>query len=342
VGIVNVNLVDAVSATSPNGLVGVVTSGGSPGQPVTVANSGWNVPILLVGGLTPLAGQPVYLSNTPGYGTTTAPGNPILIATIQDPSNYGINSTVKVILNVPTPIPTAPSFHLHPTIAGTVGNYPLQSTLNDISGNNYNLTNVTGSQSYVTLDAADGGLLGYNFDGTRSVQSSVISDYYNLTNLTIEFLLLPDSVGPKGRFAYNEGIGLANWGALTDNSGVIYWESDEYDYTGTHTFSPSTSTFGVNGRANHIGITRKINGSSIEQRLYINGVLTATTFYTKVFDGGVPADNSAAFIIGGNLGGLVQGPSGIIASMRILNYCADAVQIQTDYNYTIGEVYGVI
>jgi hypothetical protein len=81
------------------GYEGVVESGKiGPNGPVVVRSVG-RQRVLLVAGLTPAAGDLVYVSAvTAGRGTTVAPGIPVPVGTIVDASKYTTDSSVSMLL----------------------------------------------------------------------------------------------------------------------------------------------------------------------------------------------------------------------------------------------------
>jgi hypothetical protein len=96
-----------VRALSPGALTGLVgvNGGGSigAGGNANIFTSGAQVDVLLETGLTPVAGQTVYVSATvAGRGTNVAPGTAVTLGTIESVSQYAALKIVQVALALGT------------------------------------------------------------------------------------------------------------------------------------------------------------------------------------------------------------------------------------------------
>jgi hypothetical protein len=96
-----------VRAQSPGALTGLVgvNGGGSigAGGNANIFTSGAQVDVLLETGLTPVAGQTVYVSATvAGRGTNVAPGTAVILGTIETAAQYVTTGCVQVALAVDT------------------------------------------------------------------------------------------------------------------------------------------------------------------------------------------------------------------------------------------------
>jgi hypothetical protein len=91
-----VDLASAAGAPTLRGLLGVTLNAVGGVGPVQVTVAG-QATILLEVGLTPLAGDTIYVSSTsPGRGTNVPPMSAVVVATVEDASRYAIDGTVLV------------------------------------------------------------------------------------------------------------------------------------------------------------------------------------------------------------------------------------------------------
>jgi hypothetical protein len=91
-----VDLASAAGAPTLRGLIGVTLNAVGGVGPVQVTVAG-QATILLEVGLTPLAGDTIYVSSTlPGRGINVPPANAVAVATVEDASRYAIDGTVLV------------------------------------------------------------------------------------------------------------------------------------------------------------------------------------------------------------------------------------------------------
>lgn len=93
----------ADSSANLQGLAGIVDSGSvNVGGPVNVVADAVQQDVLLETGLTPVAGETLYVSDTvEGRATNVAPGMALAIGTIVDASQYSRNSLVVAIVEIP-------------------------------------------------------------------------------------------------------------------------------------------------------------------------------------------------------------------------------------------------
>lgn len=101
----NKTVVRAQADSTPHlqGLSGVVNSGSvAPHGVLNVVCEAFRQPVLLETGLTPVAGQTLYVSATvPGRATNVAPGTAVAIGTIEDVGNYATTSRVFAAVSIP-------------------------------------------------------------------------------------------------------------------------------------------------------------------------------------------------------------------------------------------------
>jgi len=87
----------ATSLTTLAGLLGVTFDNAGTGGNILVSSHG-SARLQLEAGLTPVAGQMVYVSNTAGLGTNVAPSIAFPIGIIRDATRYTQDSTVEISL----------------------------------------------------------------------------------------------------------------------------------------------------------------------------------------------------------------------------------------------------
>jgi hypothetical protein len=214
--------------------------------------------------------------------------------------------------------------------------YNFNGTLEDFSGDGYNLSLGAGTERYMTID----GFTGFYFSGTEYLSKSFENPFINFGAITIEsIILLPETFTTNaGSIAICGGntessSGNQTWGLLSNSttvSGTRIQYLAEYG-SGTNITFNSTAPFTV-GEICHATLTRDSSGTIV--KCYINGKLFSTSGVLNAPNG----TTTCNLIVGADVSGsnnLLNGT--VLFSVKVINSQLTDDQILEEYNYSIGK-----
>jgi len=224
--------------------------------------------------------------------------------------------------------------------------YNFNNTINDSSGNGYNLTLGDGTEKYITIN----GLTGFYFSGTEYLTKTLESAFINFGAITIEtIIILPGTTGtalPTGNviviFGNNSELATGNqaWSLISANpTGASSGNRLHYFVehgAGVNISYTSTACFPV-GQICHAALSRNSAGTIL--KFYVNGKLFDTSSIL------IEADSTTLgnLIVGADVNGGNQLLNGtILFSVKVINSQLTDSQVASEYNKTLGSVYGVI
>jgi len=225
----------------------------------------------------------------------------------------------------------------HDTTYSPAGLWQLNNDLTDASGNGFTLTVDAGTVRYTDVYP---GLRGIIFDGsTRLIYNAATATLQITGDVTLEMLFIPLTRTITGKYlscnASGGSAGSDNYlysvGFNTSvSSGSWEWQSQHGTNTSDTYDIPNNPTLNA---LNHVAVTRT---SNVVQN-YLNGVAwgAASSGLTTPTGGSI-----SKFRIGGSSG--VNGPTCIIASVKVIASALTSAQVKSEYNNTLGNFYGYL
>lgn len=277
-------------------------------------------------------------SNTTNFEYGRSPSDTAVITETVDEEilNGSINVAVSDTVAFEEVIWTGAAVQGHDTTYSPVGLWQLNDTLNDTSGNSFNLTLDNGTVAYSEISP---GMRGLALDGSTSVQYAVSTATLGRTgDITLECLLNLTSYS-NGRFlisyagSSSSSTGNALYSIELMRSAALEFTWDQE--TGTNVAS-RTSAFANLPPLNqicHLAMTRISNVIQV----YLNGVLTDTSSTLTTPTGG----GSSVFRIGTH-SSRGAAPQAVVSSVKVVASGLTAAQIASEYNRTLGRLYGEI
>lgn len=224
----------------------------------------------------------------------------------------------------------------HDTTYSPVGLWNLNGTLNDSSGNGFNLTVEAGTERYSDIFP---GVRGFNFDGsTRLVYNTTGTSLQITGSMTIEFLVVTRARASSTFVSYTTpsastssdntlySVGMDS----TVNGGSLFWRS--------HHGTLVADSYTINNNPgplvlNHFAVTRTSNVI----QFYLNGtVLGSASSALTAATGGT----NSKLRIGSAVTSFQPVQASILASVKVLASALTADQIRGEYNNTLGNFYG--
>lgn len=224
----------------------------------------------------------------------------------------------------------------HTLIYDPVGLWQFNETLNDTSGNAFNMTVSSGTERYTDIYP---GVRGIGLNTTRLIYNTFTSTLAITGDITLECLLYLRAYPITGFEAgivthaaagETSGDNVLYAMQLDGASGALSWLSE----SGSGTNAPFTRDMGPGLGLSHIAATRISN----VVQLYVNGRAQGA------------ASSALTAPTGGGNGRLVVGypdvgffaPEGVMSSLKICNVGLSAAQIASEYNATLGPLYGYV
>lgn len=215
-----------------------------------------------------------------------------------------------------------------------VGLWQFNETLNDTSGNGFNLTVEVGTERYTDIYP---GVRGVQLIGNKLIYNTFTSTLAITGDVTLEAVLylatyasantvLITSHGDAGE---TQAANYMYFYALNTDSSLSMISENGAGTNATHTI-----TDGPGLGLCHMAVTR---ASNVIQ-FYLNGRAYGSPSSTLTTpDGGT----TGRFRVGGPDANIF-GPEGAMASLKVCNIALSAAQVAAEYNLTVGPVLGFV
>lgn len=237
--------------------------------------------------------------------------------------------------------------NLHPNIANTVTNWPLNGTLADTSGNGLNLTLENGPSAYLTL----GAFTGFSFAVGANLLAPFNSRLILGGDLTVEWLHVPrttlcncyfGSSSPSHPIDLNKAgctagsyYNIFNAQSMADQQNAVSepWPLAPWKAVnaGVGNINPLIN-ISINDVVNHYGVRRQSNVWT----MFINGVSSGPLARLAPVPWGDEVYRIGAIAPSSNMGGCPGYAWAVMGSMRVLDVARSDTDIARDAYYTLG------
>lgn len=216
-----------------------------------------------------------------------------------------------------------------------VGLWQFNESLNDSTANGFNMTVSVGTERYTDIYP---GVRGIGLNATRLTYSTFNAALAITGDVTVECLMFlrvyptANEVGIVTHAAAGENTADNVLYAiqLTGNNGALSWLSE----SGSGVNATYTANLGPGLGLCHVAATRTSN----VVQFYLNG--RAQGAASSALTTPVGGSNGRLFIGYPDVGYL--GPECVMSSLKICNTALTAAQIATEYNTTLGPVFGYV